>query len=78
MVQVSELYILASAYRMVQVSELYILASAYRKVKVSELYILASAYRMVQVSKLCRHIDLTMRAYATLINSKFSVKIRCI
>ena len=31
----------------------------------------ASACRMVQVSKPCRHIDLTMHAYATLINSDF-------
>ena len=43
---------------------------------VSELYILASAYRMVQMSKLCRHTDLTMHAYETLITLSFEVEVR--
>ena len=37
----------------------------------SQNHILASAYRMVQVSKPCRHIDLIIHAYTTLINTEF-------
>ena len=60
-----------SAFRMVQVSEPCILTSTCRMVLVSEPYVLESACRMAQVSKPYRHTHLTVRAYATLINSEF-------